>query len=309
MADFPRLSVSANRKVYAFFVSILFSRARLANTKQDKIMKLIVLYGDGNTGKTITLKMVYERLKKHNLLDVNCFRYYDRECHHYDFCDVLVFKKDQNFAIEESNAGLAEVQTIKEDANFEDLRKHFPEIDDEDVISKISGKSCEIGSDEPVDQEESNEELEVDDVPFNLQDAEQSENSEKLVKPNLEQIIEKIKSLKVEELQLIGLSLEGDYGFTHKISPKSPSTMHTRSLYKNLEELSFCDTIICACSKVDKTLSPTCKPANCIAWFFKKYAKSKAITMYVVETKHCCRSWSPRKNANEKNANAILSVV
>ena len=88
-------------------------------------MKLIVLYGDGNSGKTITLKMVYERLKKYNLLDVNCFRYYDRECHHYDFRDVLVFKKDQNFAIEESNAGLAEVQTIKEDADFEDLRRIY----------------------------------------------------------------------------------------------------------------------------------------------------------------------------------------
>ena len=36
-------------------------------------MKLIVLYGEENSGKSITLKRVYERLKKENLLETNWF--------------------------------------------------------------------------------------------------------------------------------------------------------------------------------------------------------------------------------------------
>ena len=57
-------------------------------------MKLIVLYGPENSGKTTTLKMVYEVLKQFNLFDSHFFKYYNRDREHTDFRDVLVIDKD-----------------------------------------------------------------------------------------------------------------------------------------------------------------------------------------------------------------------
>ncbi|MBR2887822.1 MAG: hypothetical protein IKB95_06315, partial [Bacteroidales bacterium] len=60
-------------------------------------MKLIVLYGQKDSGKTTTLKMVYEVLKKQNTQEEKKFTYLDR--HYYnDFRDVLVIDKPQDFA-------------------------------------------------------------------------------------------------------------------------------------------------------------------------------------------------------------------
>lgn len=54
-------------------------------------MKLIVLYGPEDSGKTTTLEMVYERLKRINIKDTHCFWYLDEIQR--DFIDVLVIDK------------------------------------------------------------------------------------------------------------------------------------------------------------------------------------------------------------------------
>ncbi|MBQ3691649.1 MAG: hypothetical protein II937_17515 [Bacteroidales bacterium] len=54
-------------------------------------MKLIVLYGKPNTGKTTTLEIVYERLKRINVQNTNMFWYLDDIQR--DFIDVLVIDK------------------------------------------------------------------------------------------------------------------------------------------------------------------------------------------------------------------------
>lgn len=58
------------------------------------MMKLIVLYGPENSGKTTTLKIVYEVLKQFNLLETHWFKYYDDDCKRNDFRDTLVLDKD-----------------------------------------------------------------------------------------------------------------------------------------------------------------------------------------------------------------------
>ena len=78
--------MSANRKVYAFFVSLLFSRAAVGKNKRN--MKLIVLYGPENSGKTTTLKIVYGVIKKHNEEEQKRFLYVDRNQFN-DYIDVL----------------------------------------------------------------------------------------------------------------------------------------------------------------------------------------------------------------------------
>ena len=53
-------------------------------------MKLIVLYGEEKSGKTTTLKMVYEKLKQFNQVETRWFKYCDSDREHNDFRDVLV---------------------------------------------------------------------------------------------------------------------------------------------------------------------------------------------------------------------------
>lgn len=54
-------------------------------------MKLIVLYGPEDSGKTTTLEIVYERLKRINVQNTNMFCYLDDIQR--DFIDVLVIDK------------------------------------------------------------------------------------------------------------------------------------------------------------------------------------------------------------------------
>ena len=60
-------------------------------------MKLIVLYGGGKTGKTTSLKIVYEVLKRMNHEETNVFEYLDTQYHYRDFLDVLVLDRQLVF--------------------------------------------------------------------------------------------------------------------------------------------------------------------------------------------------------------------
>lgn len=55
-------------------------------------MKLIVLYGPANSGKTTSLKIVYEVLKHINLRETNVFKYLDINFY-LDFLDKLVLNR------------------------------------------------------------------------------------------------------------------------------------------------------------------------------------------------------------------------
>lgn len=112
-----------------FFVSLLFSWARLANTKQGKIMKLIVLYGDGNIGKTTTLKKVYEMLKNFSIKGVNCFKEYNADAHkanssiQIDIRDVLVI--DNQKYVQNCNI----TSEYENEYNYEDFKMEGHAID------------------------------------------------------------------------------------------------------------------------------------------------------------------------------------
>ena len=178
-------------------------------------MKLIVLKGKPNTGKTTTLKMVYEMLKEINVEETHCFKYYDSDHDYNDFRDVLVIKKKEN----ESKSPYVELKTI------DDLKQYFPEY------SKYFDTFESIGK-EVKDLEEKNR------IQFQLYSLEDNVTSN---------ICLDLTKIDGNDLETIGLVLEGDYGFVH--SKDSCWSEHSRNLYENLKQLINCDTIICACSE------------------------------------------------------------
>lgn len=231
-------------------------------------MKLIVLKGEENSGKTITLKRVYERLKQYNVLESKIFKYYDSDHLHNDFRDVLVLDRTKPIVVPLS-------------------------FDSTDDVKEYDGKSIDdikavlCDSDEP-ELPKNNSEHKSKNVAQQTTTTPEivyGENSlsPKIDKEHLQDLIDDVKKLNPDTLAMIGFALEGDYGFEHEKTEESFTT-HNRNLYNHLEELRLCDIIICACSKLNNTNDPKKIPVNCIITFLEKYASILNITVCVVKS-------------------------
>ncbi|MDD6001582.1 MAG: hypothetical protein PUC50_05225 [Bacteroidales bacterium] len=92
-------------------------------------MKLIVLYGPANSGKTTSLKKVYEVLKHINIRETNVFKYLDINFY-LDFLDKLVLnrqltKNEINECLEKSTPEY--VPTEYDENSIENLPTSIPE--------------------------------------------------------------------------------------------------------------------------------------------------------------------------------------
>lgn len=275
-------------------------------------MKLIVLYGPEDSGKTTTLKMVYERLKKHNLLETNCFKYYDDDARHNDFRDVLVLKKSAAEDVATSS-NYPEGRWF-DGTNPQDIKDAFPDGDD---VSAMTFDDAELNFVAECENPEIFDD-EADETDVLKTDVECGEDSDSgnadsnypLQAPDLSALISKTASLNPKDLFLVGISLEGDYGFQHDKKIKSSWTLHDRNLYKNLKELLFCDTIVCACSVLNVAPTPKYKPVNCVIKFLRNFAASHSIKFRVVESKlHGADGWNKKLKDDKNIANDIVSLV
>ena len=154
-------------------------------------------------------------LKKINVEETHCFKYYDSDHDCNDFRDILVIKRELMY----SKATYVELKSI------DDLRQYFP------VYSKFFDTFESIEK-EVEDLEEKNR------IQFQLNSLEDNGASN---------ICLDLTKIDGDDLETIGLALEGDYGFVH--SKDSCWSEHSRNLYENLKQLINCDTIICACSE------------------------------------------------------------
>ncbi|MBQ9214397.1 MAG: hypothetical protein IJ150_10725 [Bacteroidales bacterium] len=211
-------------------------------------MKLIVLCGPENSGKTTILKMVYEEVKKYNLTETNWFKYYDDNCEHNDFRDVLVIKDNITIGAKSIQitdfANLVEnlISSIKKQ-NYEVTTKQKKENGEETIVTekiniKVDDKLIDF-SKVPFEQF----------IPENQKDLENKRLEQKEVfnKINLYRVPEDIPTpISNFDGKKVGFILEGDFGF---ISPSTSWwTKHPQNLYTHLKNLEECDVIICACS-------------------------------------------------------------
>ncbi|MBP5502491.1 MAG: hypothetical protein J6Y24_06855 [Bacteroidales bacterium] len=263
--------------------------------------KLIVLYGEENSGKTITLKMVYQQLKKMNLLETYWFKYYDSDGRHNDFRDVLVLPKPDSFLSLRGD----EFDSEKPD----DLDKAFPDDIDNDFLDELDKKglddyfkTMDFRQLKIEEIENTQEDGEDEDEYF---EEESTRESPKGI--NLDKLIADVAKLESKNLFTIGLILEGDYGFLHR-KTRSTTTHHKRSLYNHLQELSFCDVVICACSILKGVSTPVYKPVNCVAHFIRTYKGS--LKYYVERSHHYGRvGWAKKLKDDKDIANKIIKHI
>lgn len=174
-------------------------------------MKLIVLYGPENSGKTTTLKMVYEYLKRWNLYETNWFMYYDRNEWLNDLRDVLILAETDRHSFK-SNIGISSPKQNKRGVDIPYSK---------DDINSVFDKNNDV-------------------LPFPI--AEDIENTLPLKEPQVLSSKDKIVPKELpDDIIKIGIISEGDYG--------SSTKKKGRDLYSHLKELDFCDIIICACSR------------------------------------------------------------
>lgn len=253
-------------------------------------MKLIVLYGEENSGKSITLKRVYERLKKENLLETNCFKHYDSDHWHFDYRDVLILDKAK--AINEVSS---EIKWY-DGTNSDDINTAFPDGDDVEGIDVDNLSESEEYVADDNDDDDTDENVENESIDNNTDERGtvniENKNLLKLEKPDLQKLISNVSNLNTDSLSMVGFAMEGDYGFVHDKKLNKSYTMHNRNLYDHLAELSFCDTIVCACSKVKDTITdPKKKPINCVIKFLKDYSTSRNITFCVIQSNRYGGDW------------------
>ncbi len=259
-------------------------------------MKLIVLYGPEKSGKTTTLKMVYEQLKPFNLSETYWFKYYDSNRAHLDFRDVLALD-------------YAKITAIKVDYKYKDYSDCISQILDECVINKILSDKSKI-------------KVNYDTIEKLVTKIKQIINDKKSDNTNTIYTIEELTK-EIEKLEAIdpkkqsdinknkevlkcgkdfnningykvGFVLEGDYGFVHY-------ARHSRNLYEHLKQLIGCDTIICACSA--KNVPFLRQPFLCVLFF---------IAYYILQNGHCSLQLLV-VNSNRYNeqvvANRIVSLI
>ena len=103
-------------------------------------MKLIVLYGPENSGKTMTLKRLYETLKQHNVYETKCFKFYDSDHLHNDFRDVLVLDKSKPIIVQN---GTTKIE-VYDGRDVDAIKKAFPDMDN---IDNLYLNDNELGTD------------------------------------------------------------------------------------------------------------------------------------------------------------------
>ena len=277
-------------------------------------MKLIVLYGPENSGKTITLKIVYERLKKYNLLETHWFRYYDHDRAHLDFRDVLVFPYIDNRVLkdksEEDSTEIENILASLSELNQNNTNSFKLSLESKRKKQKASTKNVpeEIETEKKLNWCES----------FPLQPYTQSEFGRKIQK-----FEDYNKSMFPKESEYepaygddlipigcykVGFVLEGDFGFVHT---SNYWAQNNRNLYKHLLELVNCDTIICACSELSANTPVQQKPLLCIA-FFAIYCFLNNIPIQLFHVNSISltdKHWTTRNIENEKIANQIIQLI
>lgn len=246
-------------------------------------MKLIVLYGDENTGKSITLKIAYEMLKQSNKRETKWFKFYDSDFNHNDFRDVLIVDKHKPYGITKASAVIGRIEDIPfdwfsdYDPNFFDPVGIVKGLDSlEQIVHKYEEKNieqnCKGDSDYVVCQPTPN--------PASVR-------------------------CNPDELK-VGFSLEGDYGFVHQ---NIFWARHSRNLYRNLVELSDCDVVICACSNLKSASSFFEQPISCLI-FFLLYCifNGIPINLYWEGSTHYS-FWPQRIREDKILANKLLSYI
>ena len=224
-------------------------------------MKLIVLYGPSNSGKTTTLKMVYEVLKKLNTKEERRFKYLDPNMY-LDFRDVLIIEQRPTITqllIKEKNS------KYEDKDDNEDFEKNYPSMNEESPFYKEGNVSDSTFPDNENDSDEDDsdeDDLKDDD----LNDENHVENV-----LNNNDITPETAFQTSGDTRSIGIILDGDYGCEPgKCVCKKPLT-HKR-LCNNIQNFQNCDIIICACSQ--KKSSKKEKPSNCIKWAIQNYKAS-----------------------------------
>jgi len=247
-------------------------------------MKLIVLYGPENSGKTTTLKMVYDELKNVNALETNQFNYIDKEpkvgtsslkgvdvCR-LDYRDILLIDKSKL----SKNINASDSATIVE--YMECCSDEFPEC-----IQKV---------DKEMERYNGLTETEQDSI--TVSDCNRYCEVKKL--ESVAEYIKKVNLIDPQNIQSVGIVTQGDYGYRCKSSAKN--------LYQLLDNLKSCDTIICACSHNSQN------PILCVKDFVLRNAAK--ITTIVIVFAFRFRLREPKNSKTRKElrrANIILRNV
>ncbi len=231
-------------------------------------MKLIVLYGPSNSGKTTTLKIVYEVLKKLNKKEERRFQYLDPNMY-LDFRDVLIIEERPTI----TQLLIKEKKSKYEDKDDnEEFEKNYPSVDEESPFYKEGNvyDSTFPDNEDDSDEDDSDEDdLEDDDL-----------NDENIIEDDLNNndITPETALQTSGDTRRIGIIIDGDYGCAPGACVCKTYRTHKR-LCNNIYDFQDCDIIICACSQ--KKSSKTEKPSNCIKWAIRNYKAS-----YYVERSH-----------------------
>ncbi|MBR4625306.1 MAG: hypothetical protein IKO56_07215 [Alphaproteobacteria bacterium] len=277
-------------------------------------MKLIVLYGPKDSGKTTTLKVVYEKLKKKNVCETNWFAYYDSDRAHLDFRDVLVFPYTDNRVLDDKNEGhLTAIESILSTLNG---------LNDKNTNSFNLLLERERKKEEQESQKNSKENKSVNplngDVSFPSRSYSPYELEEKI--QNLEKYNKTMHPKESDyepvfgddltqfDCYKVGFVLEGDFGFVHT---NDYWAKNNRNLYRHLTELIHCNTIICACSEFSASAPVQQKPLLCIAYFvIYCFLNNIPIQLFPVDSIYLAgKRWATRNVENEKIANQIIKQI
>ncbi len=240
-------------------------------------MKLIVLYGPDRSGKTTTLKMVYDELKKINVLETNQFDYIDKEpqgwafslngvdvCRH-DFRDILFVDRTRMLQfVNDNNVTYNESECIV--CNCDNFEKTIKKIDMEKNAKKI-GLAQNI-------------------YPYSKNNTIQS----------IEERIDELKLQKSQMLKSIGIATQGDYGY----GCKQPA----KDVYQLLNGLKRCDTIICACSYMPQNQQNS--PLNCVIDFVRHNSAQICTIVIVVARQFPVNHKCVKTPIELRRANIIL---
>lgn len=251
--------------------------------------KLIVLFGPEDSGKTTTLKKVYELLKPFNMSETRRFKYYDSDYSVSDFQDVLIFDSPKTISDSVTSTHPSSSYTINntEDYNavLTRLKKIFSSYEQIDSIEKLDELLKKCDSVEKFDNV--------------IKELENDTNKK---------TDEKINDVVQKDEYRVGFSLEGDYGFKHYQTEYWAK--HSRNLYENLIELNDCNTIICACSKYPAGTIDQ-QPLLCILFFIIYcYLTSIPLQIHLVESIPLPKTqWDTKNRENAKIANKIINLI
>lgn len=274
-------------------------------------MKLIVLYGPEDSGKTTTLKIVYNKVKKLNSTETHWFKYYDDQRGQTDFRDVLILdeklKQLSSNGIDVSNPYLS----IQGGTLFDcDENNRLDQI-----VDMIDCISSTLLKDEDINK----------DLYKSLKKILSVCGSTKKCKDNIieecQYLLNSIDCIEKEDQpntlddfcgEKVGFVLEGDYGFIHH---DDKGTYKKYNLFTHLFNLISCDTIVCACAIIPNP-NIQCQPFACLVLFVLFYLLHyRTIRVIMVNNgfpipgKYDKTVWVKRDNRNQNIANIIYSYI